>query len=744
MKKVLVFATAALCLAVPVFSPADWFPDNPDTKWAQLPDLDPTGIDVNCSPMPVDFVLADDFECRQTGPLTGIHIWGSWLDDFVPDPSAVGFTLSIHADIPADQSGLGYSTPGELLWMREFMPGEFMVFPWAEGILEGWLDPPEAYFFPADTICWQYNFTVPEPEAFVQEGQPDSPVVYWLDVKAFPLDSGALFGWKTSLEHWNDDAVWGSGQEPYAGPWFEMIYPPMHELAGQSIDLAFALTGPQQQEALDWGDAPDPAYPTLAANNGANHVIVPGIFMGAAIDGEPDGQPDPAALGDDNDGNDDEDGVVFPSPLLPGQLATADVTVSAPGMIDAWIDFDQNGSWAEPGEQILVSVPVNPGTNSLQFIVPGFVGLPGQGLYAISTCARFRYSTAGGLSFAGSAPDGEVEDYLVDIPGTRVMKWEQRPDLGTTGFDVAASPGERDYILADDFLCTATGPLTDFDIYGSWRGDILPLGDPTAVAFTISIHADIPADQSPTGYSMPGELLWMREIAPDMPEVDFVAEPYAEQIEEGWLDPPDLYAFPADWTCWRYSFHIDPHLAFRQMGTPAEPVVYWIDLKAFPFEAGTFFGWKTTLDHWNDDAVWGEGPEPGVFAWYDLIYPPQHQFAGDSVDLAFTIWEDTLTGVPGGKVPERTGLRQNAPNPFNPRTEILCTAPAGGGRMRLDVFDARGRMIRTLIDEHRAEGEFTVFWDGCDRDGRKMPAGIYFSRLTGPEGSATVKMTLVK
>jgi len=62
----------------------------------------------------------------------------------------------------------------------------------------------------------------------------------------------------------------------------------------------------------DAGDAPDPGYPTLAANNGAFHVIVPGFHLGLNVDGEADGQPSPNARGDDLNGQDDADGGDLP------------------------------------------------------------------------------------------------------------------------------------------------------------------------------------------------------------------------------------------------------------------------------------------------------------------------------------------------------------------------------------------------------------------------------------------------
>lgn len=217
-----------------------------EAKWLQMPDLAETGIDVKSS---VPLVLADDFLCTHKGLITDVVVWGSWFNDILPiDPMNVRFTLSFHADIP-DPDGQGplYSMPGEVLWVQSFVPGQFVASVFEANLQEGWWDPsiPNSYIFPGDTICWQYYFPIPPHLAFCQRGTPDEPIVYWLDVQAEPLGGPALaqFGWKTSLAHWNDDAVWGLGQEPYLGPWSELRYPAGHLWYGQSIDLAFALAG---------------------------------------------------------------------------------------------------------------------------------------------------------------------------------------------------------------------------------------------------------------------------------------------------------------------------------------------------------------------------------------------------------------------------------------------------------------------------------------------------------------------
>jgi hypothetical protein len=615
-------------------------------KWQQLPDLSFFGMDVDATNdlegNEPPHILADDFECTMTGSITNITIWGSWFQDRYPWYEAyddVIFTLSIHADIP--DGGGGYSMPGEVLWWRVFQPGEFYVENYAFGLEEGWFDPASGYFDPfGDTECWMYSFDI-DTDNFIQMGTPASPVVYWLDVQAQPTDPEpeCRFGWKTSETHWNDDGVWGIGEEPYGGFWNELVYPPEHELQGQSIDLAFRITGEEGQEQIDWGDAPDdlqiPQYPTLAVNGGASHIVDNVTYLGAAIDGESDGIPDPNSLGDDNDNIDDEDGVIFTSSLIPGFNATVDVTASVSGYLNAWIDFEVDGGWGEAIDQIFMDQALVPGINHLNFNVP-------TNAITGNTFARFRFSTIAGITFTGQIPDGEVEDYEVNIENTPSKWWTQIPDLSDLGLDVDATafaPADVPFnILADDFQCTQTGPITTISIWGSWYHDHYPwFENPADVVFTLSIHADIPAEESPTGYSMPGDVLWFTSFAPG----SFSAELFAAGLFEGWYDPAiPMYEQFGDTQCWKYTFNPNEAEVFIQEGTPDEPIVYWLDVQAQPLDSDPEcrFGWKTSPDHWNDDAVWTEGMEPYNGFWNELVYPVGHPLEGQSIDLAFEIY----------------------------------------------------------------------------------------------------------
>lgn len=225
---------------------ADWDPNQP-TKWVQLPD--PDGWDVRLT---TPKLLADDFLCTTPGWISDIHFWGSWKNDDVGQINRIH--LSIHADVPAGPGGLNYSTPGPELWSLDIDPlnytGGVVIGPWGTG-LQGWYDPndPDGGVLPQNhNQIWQVNVFLDEKDWFWQEGTRDQPLVYWLDIQVDAVSpdgqTGVVdFGWKTSLDHWNDDAVWGdwdpTGPKPVGDQWYE-LYDPLG--SGTSLDMAFAIT----------------------------------------------------------------------------------------------------------------------------------------------------------------------------------------------------------------------------------------------------------------------------------------------------------------------------------------------------------------------------------------------------------------------------------------------------------------------------------------------------------------------
>ncbi len=158
---------------------------------------------------------------------------------------------------------------------------------------------------------------------------------------------------------------------------------------------------------VDFGDLPD-SYGTLITSDGARHTSG-SLYLGAAFDSDPDGNPTLDATGDDTgDGGDDEDGVIRDPLTLwqPSNTVNITVTVSGDsGYLVGWFDWNNDGDFLDTDEMFEFG-SVSAGENVLQVQVSDEynTGLPLN--------ARFRlYPTEADPSPTGLVYDGEVEDY---------------------------------------------------------------------------------------------------------------------------------------------------------------------------------------------------------------------------------------------------------------------------------------------------------------------------------------------
>jgi FlgD Ig-like domain len=88
-------------------------------------------------------------------------------------------------------------------------------------------------------------------------------------------------------------------------------------------------------------------------------------------------------------------------------------------------------------------------------------------------------------------------------------------------------------------------------------------------------------------------------------------------------------------------------------------------------------------------------------------------------------------------------LEQGRPNPTNDFSAISYVLPAPTA-VRLDIFDVRGRLVRTLVDGVRPAGRSTILWNGRTATGEPLPSGVYFSRLTAGEYHQSRKLVLMR
>ncbi len=292
---------------------------------------------------------------------------------------------------------------------------------------------------------------------------------------------------------------------------------PTTDLNGKNDSIAVNTT----VQSLDFGDAPDPRfatageYPTLLSNDGARHELGSGLFLGAGVDADPDGHQNADATGDDvdsdGDNGDDEDGVMFKTALIRGGTTEITVVASGPGVLNAWVDFNADGTWDDPGEHIFADTSVSAGPNALSFAVPADPVLG-------PTFARFRLTSLGaGLSGgdsgtvsvigpAGFAFDGEVEDYQVDVvrPGIGDTVW---CDDGTVNGAFDAGEGLPDITVnllsdndcsntvdeGDPVLATTSTVMDGFYSFEEISASDLPLGTVSApVCYRVSVDTTDP------------------------------------------------------------------------------------------------------------------------------------------------------------------------------------------------------------------------------------------------------------
>lgn len=215
---------------------------------------------------------------------------------------------------------------------------------------------------------------------------------------------------------------------------------------------------------LDYGDAPD-GYGTTASASGPNHLISTGLYMGASIDADADGQP---GVNADNDGA-DEDGIA----TLPafntdsGQSVALNValtnTTGQGAFLACWIDFNRDGSF-DAGERQAATLAAGQSAATLNYTTP-------SGMTAGQSYVRCRLSAtqAEVANPTGAATSGEVEDYPLTISAPAVP--EDFGDAPDSYLTLLASNGPRHTIVGFYNLGNATDGEADGQPSANADGD---------------------------------------------------------------------------------------------------------------------------------------------------------------------------------------------------------------------------------------------------------------------------------
>ena len=117
----------------------------------------------------------------------------------------------------------------------------------------------------------------------------------------------------------------------------------------------------------------------------------------------------------------------------------------------------------------------------------------------------------------------------------------------------------------------------------------------------------------------------------------------------------------------------------------------------------------------------------------------------DRFEIAYDafIWLGNDAWMGTDETPKAYRLAQNFPNPFNPTTTIKFDMKAKG-LVRIRLYNVAGQLVRTLVDEVKDAGGYTIGWDGKNNRGSAVASGIYFYKMETAGFSATKKLVLLR
>jgi len=167
--------------------------------------------------------------------------------------------------------------------------------------------------------------------------------------------------------------------------------------------------------------------------------------------------------------------------------------------------------------------------------------------------------------------------------------------------------------------------------------------------------------------------------------------------------------------------------------------------------------WKGQV---KDEAVIvtsGDGASCGYYFRMDstyLIYGSAHDTIGVSLcsrtqlikhaqaDLEYLESVSTIQITPGEQ-PASYRLYPNYPNPFNPSTHIRFDIPHST-KIKISIFNILGMEVTELFRGQLGRGSYTIEWNGKDRNGNSVPAGVYIYQISADNFNQARKMMLLK
>jgi hypothetical protein len=141
----------------------------------------------------------------------------------------------------------------------------------------------------------------------------------------------------------------------------------------------------------------------------------------------------------------------------------------------------------------------------------------------------------------------------------------------------------------------------------------------------------------------------------------------------------------------------------------------------------------------SNPSLW-DGSWQATGGWFSIVRGETEDYLLHVGDAPLDVADGADGEAPSGSEPPWLGAQ---PNPFHAGTTIHFQLDRRSP-MSVEVFDVRGRSVRTLIDGELAGGAHEIAWDGRNSRGQEVPSGVYLAAIRGAGVMETVKLFVTR